>query len=128
MLKKSFYSRNQLIKDYAVWNGFPKRIANSIIKQALQTNDSNTTRSKNGATYEHLSTCSHYSLILDLFNVNNHDVKFNKFNINQIRSNTIVLDKAYNWYELLFKEALLIKSHKPLLNTGLKASKELQLF
>ena len=35
-----------LIKDYAPSNGFPKRRANSIIKPALQTNDSNTTRSK----------------------------------------------------------------------------------
>ena len=52
----------------------------------------------------------------------------NNFDINQIRSNTIVLDKADNWNELLFKEVLLIKSHKPSLNTALKASKELQLF
>ena len=28
----------------------------------------------------------------------------NNFDINQIRSNTIVLDKADNWNELLFKE------------------------
>ena len=79
------------------------------------------------AIYEHLSTCPHYSHIVDLFSVNNHVVNCNKFDINQIRSNTIVFDKADNWNELLFKEALLIKSHKPLLNTGLKASKELQL-
>ena len=52
----------------------------------------------------------------------------NNFDINQIRSNTIVLDKADNWNELLFKEVLLIKSHKPSLNTALKISKELQLF
>ena len=31
-----------LTKDYVAWNGFPKRIANSIIKRALQMNDSNT--------------------------------------------------------------------------------------
>ena len=80
------------------------------------------------AIYEHLSTYPHYRHIVDLFNVNNHDVNCNKFDINQIRSNMIVLDKADNWNELLFKEALLIKSHKPSLNTGLKASKELQLF
>ena len=43
-------------------------------------------------------------------------------------SNNIVIDKAGNWNELLFKEALLIKSPKPSLNTGLKALKELQLF
>ena len=60
---------------------------------------------------------------MDLFNVNNHDVKFDKFDINLIRSNTIVLDKADNWDKLLFKEAFLIKLHKPPLNTGLKASK-----
>ena len=35
-----------LIKDYAAWNGFPKRIAKSIIKRALQANNSNTARSK----------------------------------------------------------------------------------
>ena len=45
---KRICSRNNLnkdidlIKDYAAWNGFPKRIANSIIKRALQTNDSST--------------------------------------------------------------------------------------
>ena len=80
------------------------------------------------AIYEHLPSCPHYSHIVDLLNANNHDVNCNKFDINQIRSNTIVLDKADNWNELLFKEALLIKSHKPSLNTGLKPSKELQLF
>ena len=74
------------------------------------------------------STCPHYPQIVDLFNVNNDDVNCNKFDTNQIRSNTIVLDKADNSNELLFKEALLIKSLKPSLNTGLKASKELKLF
>ena len=52
----------------------------------------------------------------------------NKFDINQIRTNTIVFNKADNWKELLFKKALLIKSHKPSLNNGFKASNELQLF
>ena len=65
---------------------------------------------------------------MDLFNVNNHDLNCNNFDINQIISNTIALEKADNWSKLLFKEALLIKSHKPSLNAGLKASKELQLF
>ena len=41
---------------------------------------------------------------MDLFNVNNDDVNCKKFDINQIRSNTIVLDKGDNWNELLFKE------------------------
>lgn len=54
-----------------------------------------------------MSSCPHYSHILDLFDVNYHGV--NKFNINQIRSNIIVLDKADDWNELLYKEALLIE-------------------
>ena len=49
---KRLCSRNQpnqeikLIKYYAAYNGFPKRIANLIIKRAFQTNDSSTPRSK----------------------------------------------------------------------------------
>ena len=58
---------------------------------------------------------------MHLFNANNHDIK--KYDINLIRNNTIVFDKADNWNELLIKEALLIKLHKPSLNTVLKASK-----
>ena len=45
----SRYHLNQeinLIRDYAAWNGFLKRIAESVIKRALQANSSNTTRSK----------------------------------------------------------------------------------
>ena len=69
-----------------------------------------------------------YSHIVNLFNVNNHDVNCNKFHINQIRSNTIVPEKADNWNKLLFKEALQIRSLKPLLNISVKALKELELF
>ena len=49
-------------------------------------------------------------------------------NLTITRLEATLLDKADNWNELPFKEALLIKSHKPSLNTGLNASKELQLF
>ena len=55
--------------------------------------------------------------MLDMYIVDNHDVNCNKFNINQIRSDTLVLDNADNWSKLLFKEVLLIKSHKLSLNT-----------
>ena len=80
------------------------------------------------AIFEHLSTCTHYDHIWDLFNLNIHDVHRRKFDINQIRDNTIVLDRCNNWNEVLFKEALMIKRHCLTLNTGLRASKELQLF
>ena len=37
-------------------------------------------------------------------------------------------EKAINWNTLLIKEALHTKLKKPVLNSGRKASKELQLF
>ena len=46
MLKKYLNEEINAIKNYAAWNGFPTRIANSIIIRALQSNDSNTTGSK----------------------------------------------------------------------------------
>ena len=58
---------------------------------------------KQNAIYKHLSTCPHYSLNSGLVNINIHDLGCNKIDINQTRSNTIVLDKADNWNELLFK-------------------------
>ena len=42
--------------------------------------------------------------------------------------NTIILYRGYNWNFLRFKEALMIKKHRPTLNCGLMASKGLQLF
>ena len=53
---------------------------------------------------------------------------FNLFNVNNYNLNSIALDKADDWNELLFKEALLIKWHKPSLNTSLNTLEGLQLF
>ena len=48
--------------------------------------------------------------------------------INLVIDNTNIIDRYKNFNILLFKEALKINERKPTLNTGLKASKELQLF
>ena len=48
--------------------------------------------------------------------------------INLVQMNTRIIDRHQNWNILLFKEAIKIKEKKPILNTGLKVSKELQLF
>ena len=48
--------------------------------------------------------------------------------INLVQMNTRIIDRRQNWNILLFKEAIKIKEKKPILNTGLKVSKELQLF
>ena len=84
----------------------------------------NNNQKEQSTIYEHLLTREHYNHIADLFNVDNNS--FN-FNICQIRNNTTVIDKSNNWNILLFKEAYMIKTHRPSLNFGLKTSKELQL-
>ena len=48
--------------------------------------------------------------------------------INLMKINTRIIDRHKNWNILPFKEAIKIKEKKSILNTGLKASKELQLF
>ena len=50
------------------------------------------------------------------------------YHINLLQMNTRIIDCHKNWNLLLFKEAIKIKEKKPILNTGLKASKELELF
>ena len=49
-------------------------------------------------------------------------------NINIVKNNVRIKDSNRNWDVLLYKEAVKIKGLKPLLNIGLKASKELVLF
>ena len=48
--------------------------------------------------------------------------------INYVRNNIRVVDKSDNWSVLLFKEALAIKDNNPQMNSGLKASRDLNLF
>ena len=48
--------------------------------------------------------------------------------INLVQMNTRIIDRHKNWNILLFTGAIKIKEKKPILNTGLKAPKELQLF
>ena len=49
-------------------------------------------------------------------------------NINIIKNNVQIIDSHSSLNVLLYKEAIKIKELKPLLNIGLKASKELDLF
>ena len=85
-------------------------------------------KNEQSTIYEHLSLCTHYSHIADLFKIDTNSFNSNQFNVSQIRDNTIILDRGNNWNVLLFKEGIMIKKHRPSLNVGLMASKELQLF
>ena len=47
---------------------------------------------------------------------------------NAVLGNKEILDISYNWSQLLFLEVYHIKKYDPIINRGLKASKELLLF
>lgn len=81
------------------------------------------------AIHSHLLSCSFYHDVLSYFSI----FHFNKNKIisyfkNDIYRNTIIIDQFDNWSQLLYLEAYYIKLLKPKLNTGVKASRELQLF
>ena len=76
-------------------------------------------KDNDSAINKHLQSCYESD---DLTN------KTNKELVNLVVNNTKVIDSARNWNLLLYKEALHIKRRECVLNNGLKASKELQLF
>ena len=94
----------------------------------------------NSAVYKYLDNCTGVqhlfdvaSLLSSLFTSSAPIQKSDKFDlrttcINLVQDNTEIIDRHKNWNILLFKEALKIKESNPILNSGLKASKELQLF
>ena len=91
-------------------------------------------KDKNSAILTHINDCDGVKHIKNLMSINTPlfaDVitpDHRDININIVKNNVQVIDSHKNWNVLLYKEALKIKELKPLLNNGLKASKELDLF
>ena len=89
------------------------------------------TPKSNSAIQDHLNSCPEFGFITTqlrhgLGKLTKSEIK--NYNLNCIENNVEILDSASNWNILLLKEALYIKRKKPLLNHGLKASRELFLF
>ncbi len=76
-------------------------------------------KDKESAVNKHLNSC---------YDITYLDAKSNKELTEFVLTNTKIIDSSRNWNLLLYKEALHIKRRKPMLNNGLKASRELQLF
>ena len=74
------------------------------------------------STFKQLSRCP---LIAESAQV---DVKTHEFRLNLVRQNTRIIDQSNNWNVLLLNEAYHIKEKCPILNNGVKASWEMQLF
>ena len=80
------------------------------------------------AVNKHIKECANYHYLCNIQTIGDSLIVKKDFNIHQIRNNTTIIDQSNNWLQLLYKEALAIKRQNPILNIGLKASKELQLF
>ena len=66
-------------------------------------------KSEQSVIYEHLSLCSHYSHIADLFKIDTNSFNRKQFNVLQVRHNIIILDRGNSSNVLLSKEAPMIK-------------------
>jgi len=87
------------------------------------------TEMKHSEIFNHVSLCNEFNYLKTLMcmsdSLNDHPPPtLSDF----ILKNTTIIDQSHHWSDILFKEALCIRRLKPLLNHGLKASKELALF
>lgn len=83
---------------------------------------------KDSAIYNHMKECSELHYLNTLLTLNLDSFDSRDISIETVKNNTKVIDSSDNWSKLLIKEALYIKSEKPLLNNGLKASRDLYPF
>ena len=85
--------------------------------------------------FKHLSecemfkeTCNLYALP-SLYNESDpNEISLTSHILSAVLQNHEILDFNYNWLQLLFLEACYMKKHDPVINHGLKASRELLLF
>ena len=93
----------------------------------------------NSAVYKHLNDCTGVQNLFDIASL--HSSLFtlswpiqNSYKlraaapINSVQDNTEIIERQKNWHIILLKETLRIKELNPILYSGLKAYKELQLF
>ena len=103
----------------ASYIGLTKRTLFQRTKEHASRNES--------AIRMHLDDCSNCEHLFSLNNMFSNDVVPDDFRLNLVRNNVKVIGNA-DKFTLEFKEAFFIKEKKPLLNNGIKASKEFQLF
>ena len=75
-----------------------------------------------------MSDCVSQQYIKNLYCIENKSFDAYTYNINSIQENTNIIDSASNWNTLLIKEAFHVQQKKPVLNSGLKASKDILFY
>ena len=90
---------------------------------------------ENGLMCKHLSECEMFKETCNLYALpsvyneqDQNEISLTSYILSAVLQNHEILDVNYNWSQLLFLEAYYIKKHNPVINHGLKASKELLLF
>ena len=83
--------------------------------------------------YQHLNNCSKFLeevtlLNFPMSNVSTPDVDIKLHIMNTVHQNATILEYNENWSQLRFLEAFYIKTLKPKINDGLKASHKMELF
>ena len=85
--------------------------------------------------FKHLSECVMFKEICNLYALPSlynesdaNEISLTSHILRAVLQNHEILDFNHNWLQLLFLEAYYIKKHDPVINHGLKASKELLLF
>ena len=85
--------------------------------------------------FRHLSECELFKETCNLYALpslynesNRNEISLTSHILSAVLQNHEILDFNYNWSQLLFLKAYYIKKHDPVINHGLKASKELLLF
>ena len=76
----------------------------------------------------HFDNCLNVKHLFSINNLTLNDVSKHEFRLNLVRQNTRIIDESNNWNVLLFTEAYHINEKCPILNNGVKASREMQLF
>ena len=122
---------NKLLKSYVVYQFCCPGCNSKYIRKTernlcLRLEEHATDNSS--SVFNHMPDCANYQYIKILYCIGNKSFDAYTYDIDSIQENTNIIDSAKNLNTLLTKEALHIKLKKPVVNSGLKTLKELQLF
>ena len=86
-------------------------------------------RSDQPIIFQHLQHCNKFLEIMTLYQLTDIDTDVSTINLQAHIAGTVseswkILDSNTNWAQLCFLESIYIKRLKPIINDGLKASKE----
>ena len=78
--------------------------------------------------HRHLSSCTHFNDLMSIMTIDGVSVNNKQHILNNVLNNCEIIKRYQHWSHLCFMEAYYIKYHKPTINCGIRASKELALF